>query len=251
MQSVRENAFGEEDIAVLQTIAHQLAVAIENARLFTELQTALEEMDVTQRRYRGLAWAEYVLAGVVGGYQQKGGQVVPLEDDQDLPGVLEAVTEQRPVITSDDDGLGRVGETPAGVEDSALGASVDSNGDSVEPSPETPSVLAVPIVLRDQPIGVLGFKATEGRRWSAENIALAETVAEQFALAADNLRLLDETNRRAASERLISEVTARIRETLDTETVLKTAVTEVRQALGLPELVVRLTAPPTDETGNR
>jgi len=38
-------------------------------------------------------------------------------------------------------------------------------------------------------------------------------------------------------------VTARIRETLDMETVLRTAVQEVRQALGLPEVVVRLREP--------
>jgi GAF domain-containing protein len=164
-----------------------------------------------------------------------------------MPGVSEAVAEQRPVIISGDDGSGRGGEPSASVVDADLKASA---GSDIDPVGEKSSTLAVPIMLRDQPIGVMGLKDTKERQWSDEHIALAETVAEQFALAAENLRLLDETNRRAASERLISRVTARIRETLDMETVLKTAVTEVRQALGLPELVVRLTAPPTDETGD-
>jgi hypothetical protein len=63
---------------------------------------------------------------------------------------------------------------------------------------------------------------------------------KRVALAAENLRLLDETQRRAARERLIGEVTGRVRETLDMNTVLKVAVRELRQSLGLPEVVIRL-----------
>ncbi len=78
-------------------------------------------------------------------------------------------------------------------------------------------------------------------------MALAEAIAEQFALAADNLRLLDETRRRAARERVVGEVTARMRESLDLETVLKTAADEMRQSLELDRILVRLVAPETDE----
>jgi hypothetical protein len=46
--------------------------------------------------------------------------------------------------------------------------------------------------------------------------------------------------------RLVGETTARIRQSLDVEMMLKTAAQEIRQALGLPEVVIRLISPPDD-----
>jgi hypothetical protein len=66
----------------------------------------------------------------------------------------------------------------------------------------------------------------------------------------ESARLHQDTQRRAAREQLIGDVTARIRETLDMETMLKTAAQEVRQALGLPEVTIRLASRPTDEDRN-
>jgi len=44
IQSEQPAAFSEQDIAILQTMANQLANAIENTRLFTETHTRAEEM---------------------------------------------------------------------------------------------------------------------------------------------------------------------------------------------------------------
>ena len=81
-----------------------------------------------------------------------------------------------------------------------------------------------------------------------DEIGLIEAIAERMALAADNLRLLDETQHRAARERLTGKVTAHMRETLDLESVLKTAADEIYQALGLDEVVIRLV---TEGVGDR
>jgi len=109
---------------------------------------------------------------------------------------------------------------------------------------DTHTAVAVPIKLRGQVIGTLGLgRASGDRPWTQEERALVEAVAERLALAADNMRLREDTQRQAARERLVGEVTARMRETLDVEAVLKTAAREVRHALGLPELVVRLGGP--------
>ena len=43
VQSAQEAAFGEEDVATLQIMADQLAMAIERTRLFEQTQAALEE----------------------------------------------------------------------------------------------------------------------------------------------------------------------------------------------------------------
>jgi hypothetical protein len=65
-------------------------------------------------------------------------------------------------------------------------------------------------------------------------------------IALESARLHQDTQRRAIRERLISEVTGRMRQTLDVETVLKTAVDEIYQAMDLSELVIRMTSEAPD-----
>ena len=60
IQSPRENAFSQEDITVLQTMAGQIANAIENARLFVETERALEELKEANRRYIRDGWDNYL-----------------------------------------------------------------------------------------------------------------------------------------------------------------------------------------------
>src|SRR5690606_22459019 len=75
--------------------------------------------------------------------------------------------------------------------------------------------LAAPIQVRGEAIGRLEVQDDrETRQWTAEEVALVQAVTNRLALAAENLRLLDETQRRAAQERLVGEVTARMRQTL-------------------------------------
>jgi GAF domain-containing protein/HAMP domain-containing protein len=267
VQSTEEAAFDEAHIAVMQTMADQVAVAIDNALLFVETQAALEETEVTHRRYLGQAWTGYARTRAVSGYEQTDTGLKSLSKEV-LPQVQQAMAEQRPVVWNGDPWAGsarspstprlRSGQTPRHALRQAQDEARDDAGSGRSPSTlrprsghsgdtdSSPPALVAPIMLRGQPIGALGFRG-EGRQWSDDDIALAEAIAEQLALAADNLRLLDETQRRAAHERLTGEVTARMRETLDMETVLKTAVDEMYQALGLDEIVIRLATEETDE----
>lgn len=211
VQSTEESAFDEASIAVMQTLVDQVGVALDHARLFAETEEALAEMEATHRRYLGRAWSEYTSARAVSGYEQIPSAARTLGDEP-LPGVAQAVAEQRPVVLSDD------------------GTETDPAG---EPA------LVVPIVLRDQPIGALGFREA-GRTWSEEDIALAQAISDQFALAADNLRLLEETQRSAARDRLVSGMTSQMRETLDVDEVLRIAVREIGETLDLHDVTIEL-----------
>jgi hypothetical protein len=59
-------------------------------------------------------------------------------------------------------------------------------------------------------------------------------------VALESARLHQDTQQRATREQLAAQVTARMRETLDMDTVLKTAVFEIGQALGLAEVEVMM-----------
>jgi len=69
---------------------------------------------------------------------------------------------------------------------------------------------------------------------------LIEAITGQLAQTIESLRLLDDVQRRAVQERLVGEVTSRMRESLDMETVLKTAAKEMRHSLGLDKITIYL-----------
>lgn len=58
VQSTREADFNPEDISALQGMANQVAIAIENARLFKEMDEALEELRQANRQYVVTSWSE-------------------------------------------------------------------------------------------------------------------------------------------------------------------------------------------------
>jgi GAF domain-containing protein len=109
--------------------------------------------------------------------------------------------------------------------------------------------LAVPVSLRGLTVGVLGFhRPVEAGAWRPEEIAMVRMVADRLALALENIRLLEEAQRRAHEEHLLGEVTARIRAPMDVDAILQTAVRELGQAIGVDRVSVYL-APAGAEVG--
>ena len=210
IQSAEAAAFFDEDITVLQTMASQLANAIENVRLIERTQAALAELEATHQLYVREKWAEVLAARAVRHYERTRPDVAPLGDGV-LAEVERAMVQQEVVVQS-------------------------SAGDGAKQA-----ALVAPINLRGTVIGALGLHETEGeRQWTSDEIALIEAVADQMALALENARLFEETQRRAARERLIREITARIRDSVDVESILQTTVREVGKALGTSHGLVRL-----------
>jgi hypothetical protein len=72
---------------------------------------------------------------------------------------------------------------------------------------------------------------------------------EQLSIALESARLYSDSQLRAERERMTGEITARMRETLEIETILQTAAREMRRALELSEVEVRMGAPKV-EGGN-
>jgi GAF domain-containing protein len=100
--------------------------------------------------------------------------------------------------------------------------------------------VAVPLVINRQVVGALGGEHPDGRPWTHEELALIENVTGQLAQTIESLRLFDDVQRRAVQEQLVGEVTTRIRESLDVETVLKTAVREMQRSLGLDKIAIHM-----------
>lgn len=211
VQSEHEAYFSQEDISVMQTVADQVANAVRNGRLFQQLQASL---DAERRAYGQLsseAWRNLLRLSSELGFVSDGHKTVKRAD----------------VWRSEMETALHTGQVAFG------------QGDA--------SALAIPIKVRDQVIGVIDGRKPAGRAWTSEEIDLLTALTDQLNVALESARLYLETQRAAARERTIGEATGRIRESLDIEAVLKTTANEIRQALDLDTLVIRLAMPQTDD----
>ncbi len=206
VQSIYAGAFDEEDIAILQVLADQLAIAIQNSQLLSEIQDRVRELQAAYGDYTRRTWSEWSRTTENEGYQLQGSRI---------SAILESPQEVRQAWAS---------QTP-------IKKSTDSQG-----------VYTVPIQLRGNTLGVIHLKfATPDV--PDEITDLVNEISERLALALDNARLFESIQQQAAREQLISGITSRMRETLDVKTVLSTAVQEIRNALELHDIAVQLDIP--------
>lgn len=202
IQSAEAAAFGQEDITVLQALADQLANAIENIRLFEQTQSALRDLELIQQQYVRETWSGRQVSTLLTDYEVTRPGIAPLQEVNVLPEIQAVLTRQEAVALS--------GDTQA----------LDH------------AALVAPISLRDQVIGALGIHdEDQRRRWTEDEIALVETIAERMGIVAETLRLLEETQRRAARERLTREITDQIRGALSVDEAVQRAIQQLGQAL--------------------
>ncbi len=216
VQSDQADAFDEDAMAALQTMADQVAVALDNARLFEANEAVLEETRQTYRELTRSDWLKLLESNQEMGYRFVERDVTRVEGEW-LPEMVRAAQTGQRVI--------------------------EVNAKE--------AVLSVPLRVRDQVIGVLDLrKPLSTETWTDEERALIETLADQLGAALESARLYQDTQRRAARERMIGEVTGRMRESLDIEKVLQTAARELGEALRTAQVNVRL-IPGDEENGGK
>src|SRR3990172_601961 len=108
--------------------------------------------------------------------------------------------------------------------------------------PETRSEAAVPLQVGGTVLGALDVQSTKPGAFSAEDIEVLQTLADQLSAAIQNARLAQAAATAADPSRVISEVTGQFSGMLDVDSVLRTAAHALHRALGQPEIVVRLEA---------
>lgn len=209
MQSEKPGAFTEENIKTLGILADQVAIAIENARLFTKTQQALNEAQTLNRQYLHKGWTTFSREEEILGYQQSltGGKKIT-----------------QPVLTAETQQAMKRGDV------------LVFHADGVTEE----STIVVPIKLRGQVIGAMNIKApVKDRQWTANEISLTEAIAERLSLALENARLIQESQRQAFKEQMISEVTGKIGSSINLQNVLQTAVEELGRSMPGSEVVIK------------
>jgi GAF domain-containing protein/HAMP domain-containing protein len=212
IQSDRPNAFNADNLAVFQVLADLIASALENARLYAEMQSTLHSLEHVfgERVRRTLEEYFHVHKSLT--YRSDGTQV--WEDPLAwYPEMEEAIRLQQPVA----------------------GAQIPYGPQQIYP-------LAIPLILRDQVAGVLRtYKPAEKGPWSEQEIEVLNNIVQQLALTLEAAQLYEQSQQRAGYERVLSEVTSKVWSASGIEAILQTAVRELGRALNASELEIALT----------
>jgi GAF domain-containing protein/HAMP domain-containing protein len=261
VQSTKPTAFSEEDIAVLQLMADQVAVAVDNARKFSEEATLVEATNPLFRASRHLA------AATTSGEVAQAIIDSVSETEADLCAVAEYGISRKGEVTTITFLAGwerrgpsqfPIGEPlpasepmfplplmmqPLVIEDMRLDARVPERTRHIMARTGSLALANVSLRMGDRLLGfVLIGRATAGP-WSPVALRLYETLADQAAAALERARLLEETQFRAEQERLVREITDKMRSAPDMDSLMRTAVQEVAAALGTNNAFLRLAAP--------
>jgi two-component system, NtrC family, sensor kinase len=258
--------FSDKQIALLQTFADQAVIAIENVRLFDEVQGRTRDLTEALTYQTGSANILRVIASSptdVGPVLQAivesacelcdaKDAVLLLQDGDDLRfsahhGPLEFILDKVPISRSLTAGRAFLDREPVHVHD-ILSAEGDefSEGQRVSRRLGTRTILNVPLLREGESIGTILLRRTEVHAFSDKQIALLQTFADQAVIAIQNARLFDEvqTKTRDLEESLQQQTaTAEVlkaisRSAFDLESVLTTLTVSAKSLCGAASGVI-------------
>jgi signal transduction histidine kinase len=252
--------FTDKQIKLLETFAAQAVIAIENARLFQELEArnrelteALDQQTATSEILRVMSGSPIDIQPVLDAVAEKATRLCDATD-----GIVLRVREGRlwPAAHYGPAGLPLPQEIPSGQpinRDWLSGRAVVERrtvhvpdllaaGDEYRLGRQYAeryghrTTLAVPMLREGQPVGVITVRRLEVRPFTDKQIRLLETFADQAVIAIENVRLFQELQARTRElgrsvEELkaLGEVSQAVSSTLDLETVLTTIVARAVQ----------------------
>jgi GAF domain-containing protein len=230
VQSTEPYAFREDDIEVLQILANQLAVAINNANLFAETQEHLSQHRLIHHITTVAAASaniEDALSSAVQGLR------VTLGDDVSIL-MLDNKRESLRVMASSGydntvDGMQvRVGEGITGWvaenNEALLVNNVSQDTRYIAGKEGVRSEIAVPLAYRNEVLGVLNVESENQNAFDEHDQDILGTLASSLAAILVNARL-------AERQRSLFEITSKIRQSVHMDTILETTASELSKAL--------------------
>ncbi len=204
VQSKDVNAFSDEDVDALSILADQVSVAIQNARQHEETRKALSESEALSRQLAGAQWQEFTQRRKLVGIRHSGARATLLYDRD-------------------------------GKEDSAR----ESSETEAQPKKRTGSI-SLPITMRGEPIGTVEVRTPSNQSWDKDELDIVSAIIERAALALENARFFEDSQKRAAKERAIGEIAAKISAQNNVEELFRTAVLELRQTIPGAEVSIQI-----------
>jgi len=214
VQQDRVAGLDEADANLLRSLVNQVAVAIRNARLFDEVETALAEAYAAQARYTEQSWEKAKIVTRQGQYHY--------------------VQPHAPTLTEAQTQALAAAKVQALQQHRSLTLTPNGNNSEV-------TAVVSPIILRQVPIGSLQIcSSSPDQVWTEDDLEIVEVITQELARVAENLRLFEETRERASYEQTVRQITDKLRAAPDLDTLLETAARELGQRLGVRHTVLEL-----------
>ncbi|MBI5823086.1 MAG: GAF domain-containing protein [Chloroflexi bacterium] len=206
VQSEISNAFTENDVEVLSTLADQVSIAIQNARTLEEARKSLAEAQSAFGQLTREAWKILRPETVALGFQLIDQAAKPLEKPLEDPVIQETLAKGETIVTTQNNKT---------------------------------SNLTIPIRLRNEIIGVMNLKPTGAAIITQDEVDIAEAISARLSLAIETATLLRATQRRADIEKITTDISAKVSSSTRFEAILQTAAQELSRALG-GEVIVQI-----------
>lgn len=247
VQSTSPYAFAEDNLRTLQILADQLGIAVVNTELFAETQEHLAQHrllhHITTTAASGTTLDEALESAVNGLQVTLGGDRVTILLADREKNVLEVkaqvgyapdIYELKVPI-----GSGITGWVAAHRRTLRVN-NVQEDMRYIEGSVNTRSELAIPLIYRSELLGVLNVESEQYNAYTESDEELLGTLGGSLAAIIANARLLEQIRAQAERERLLFEITDKIRRTTDLQTILTTTVSELTKATGASRVHIKL-----------
>jgi GAF domain-containing protein/HAMP domain-containing protein len=203
VQSTEPGVFSQEDINILSTLADQVSIAIQNAQQFEQTRNALNEAESLAKQFVQAGWQRYT-------------------KNKQLTGVHHTGARSTLLYAKNGKDTEEVSWEKAQTRTRSRGA-----------------FLSLPIKLRGEVIGSVDVHSPDNRPWDQDELDIVTAIIERAAIAMDNARLLEESQRLASKEAKIGEVTAKVSASISMHNVLQTAVEQLGRALPGSEVIIQ------------
>jgi len=244
--------FTEDGVRVAQLLAQQMAIALENARLYQDALQATERRAILHQASQEIAQASQDPEQVYAAVHRAAVQLMPAEAF-----VITLLDEQNQETVGaylvDKGGRWQADRTPAGVGLSgqviSTGKPVITNDLMVDPIPgsvhfgedeEVRSILAVPLRLGEKVIGMLSVQSYQPHAYTGDDQTLLEMLAAHAAVAIENARLYAETLRRLKELEAVNHISTALRAAQTVDDMLPSLLDETLQVLGSDSGVIWL-----------
>lgn len=208
VQSDQPQAFNEDDIAIMQILADQLATAIDRTRLYQQVEQNLRELEQAYGQFTREGWKTLGEGGLLTntGYRFDNVRIQPISEAPEHG--TEAIQKGSKIVYSNKN------------------------------KPSEKNSVSIPIKLRGQIIGVVSANLKDG--YSQKTISTIELAIERLASSLESARLYEEARLRADREQAIAQVATNITSAVDFDSILRTTVEEVGRSLSDTEVSIQI-----------